>query len=64
MCASFVLTQEYHTLVQKMRKSEKVLTIRLPDLELDKLEKYCCENKRTKTDVIREFIRSLDVAHK
>jgi predicted DNA-binding protein len=47
-----------------MRKSEKVLTIRLPDLELDKLEKYCCENKRTKTDVIREFIRSLDVAHK
>jgi predicted DNA-binding protein len=40
-------------------KSDKVLTIRLPDLELDRLEKYCERNKRTKTDVVREFIRSL-----
>ncbi|MBO3462649.1 ribbon-helix-helix protein, CopG family [Aetokthonos hydrillicola] len=41
--------------------SDKVLTVRLPDIELDRLEKYCEQNKRTKTDVVREFIRRLKI---
>jgi predicted DNA-binding protein len=39
--------------------SDKVLTIRLPASELEKLESYCIKKGRTKTDVIREMIRKL-----
>lgn len=39
--------------------TSKQLNVRLPDIELEILEDYCAEHKRTKTDVIREFIRSL-----
>ncbi|NDJ20945.1 ribbon-helix-helix protein, CopG family [Nostoc sp. B(2019)] len=39
--------------------SEESLTIRLPASEKETLEKYCKRVKRTKTDVIREFIRGL-----
>jgi len=37
------------------------LNIRLPEWEGDHLETYCKITARTKTDVVREFIRSLSV---
>ena len=43
--------------------SNKVLTIRLPASELERLESYCIERGRTKTDVVREMIRRLRVTH-
>ncbi|MEN9213656.1 MAG: ribbon-helix-helix protein, CopG family [Gloeomargarita sp. DG02_4_bins_56] len=39
--------------------SDRVLTIRLPNEELVKLENYCAAKGRTKTDVLRELIRKL-----
>lgn len=42
-----------------MSKNVKVLTIRLPEAEMLRLEFYCANSGRTKTDVIREHIRSL-----
>lgn len=41
--------------------SDKVLTIRLPSGELDRLERYCSYKGKTKTDVLREMIRRLRV---
>jgi predicted DNA-binding protein len=35
------------------------LNIRLPEQEIEVLEAYCKKAGRTKTDVIREFIRAL-----
>ena len=45
----------------KKRLSDRVLTIRLPELELEKLEAYCHATKRTKTDVVREMIRKIKI---
>ncbi len=42
-------------------KSDKVLTIRLPERDLLKLEAYCRADGKTKTEVIRQFIHSLPV---
>lgn len=42
-------------------KSDKVLTIRLPERDLLRLEAYCMEDGKTKTEVIRHFIHSLPV---
>lgn len=39
--------------------STKYLTVRVPVEKLKLLERYCKKHKRTKTDVVREFIRSL-----
>jgi predicted DNA-binding protein len=36
------------------------LNIRIPDKESDILEAYCARTGRTKTDVVREFLRSLE----
>jgi len=36
------------------------LTIRLTEKEAEMLLRYCLENGRTRTDVLREFIRTLD----
>ncbi|HBB31279.1 MAG TPA: CopG family transcriptional regulator [Cyanobacteria bacterium UBA8803] len=47
-----------------MAKSVKVLTIRVPEIEMLQLEAYCTNNGRTKTDVIREYIRRLKVEDK
>ncbi|MCC3421673.1 MAG: hypothetical protein JGK24_23960 [Microcoleus sp. PH2017_29_MFU_D_A] len=44
-----------------MSKNVKVLTIRLPEVEMLRLEAYCANSGRTKTDVIREQIRNLKV---
>lgn len=38
---------------------ENHLSIRIPAAEMTILEQYCTKYKRTKTDVVREFIRSL-----
>ncbi|MEH2360712.1 ribbon-helix-helix protein, CopG family [Nostoc sp.] len=38
---------------------EKQLNIRIPEKEMDVLERYCKQTSRTKTDVLRELIRSL-----
>jgi len=40
--------------------SEKQLSVRLPEHEMELLERYAEKAKRTKTDVIREFIRTLE----
>ncbi|MGK7882350.1 MAG: hypothetical protein AB4060_19950 [Crocosphaera sp.] len=42
-------------------KSDKVLTIRLPERDLLRLEAYCRADGKTKTEVIRQFIHSLPV---
>jgi hypothetical protein len=38
------------------------LNVEIPDIEMERLNKYCEMTKRSKTDVIREFIRSLPVS--
>jgi predicted DNA-binding protein len=40
----------------------KQLNIRVPDQEMEILEQYAKATHRAKTDIIREFIRSLDSA--
>lgn len=42
-----------------MTTKTKNLNIRVPEKEWDLLIEYCEKKKRTKTDVLREFIRSL-----
>ncbi|QCS50045.1 CopG family transcriptional regulator [Picosynechococcus sp. PCC 11901] len=37
----------------------KNLNVRISDREWQLLEQYCKKHQRSKTDVIREFIRSL-----
>ena len=39
--------------------AQKQLNIRIPEHELKILARYARQTKRTKTDIIREFIRSL-----
>ena len=39
------------------------VTFRLPEAERRILERYCGESQRTKTDVLRELIRALDLKH-
>ncbi|MDJ0706759.1 MAG: ribbon-helix-helix domain-containing protein [Leptolyngbyaceae cyanobacterium MO_188.B28] len=39
--------------------AQKQLNIRIPEHELKILARYARKTKRTKTDIIREFIRSL-----
>jgi chorismate mutase len=38
---------------------ERHLSIRIPAVEMSVLEQYCKKYRRSKTDVVREFIRSL-----
>jgi predicted DNA-binding protein len=46
------------------RTSDKILTVRVPDIEMERLDTYCAQTKRTKTDVIRELIRRLPIKEK
>ncbi|MGB3695261.1 MAG: hypothetical protein WA865_22040 [Spirulinaceae cyanobacterium] len=43
-------------------KSDKVLTIRLPEKDLKYLEAYCIDQGKTKTEVLRGLIHSLPVS--
>ena len=42
---------------------QKQLNIRVPAHELKILNRYARKTKRTKTDILREFIRSLNHQH-
>jgi len=43
-----------------IQMKEKHLSIRVPENEMKILEKYVKKTKRTKTDLVREWIRSLE----
>jgi predicted DNA-binding protein len=43
---------------------KKSVFFRLADEELEKLEAYCESNGRSKSDVLRELIRSLKIKKK
>ena len=46
-------------MVRTKHKSDKVLTIRLPERDLMHLERYCSAEGRTKTEVLRQLIQGL-----
>ncbi|AVP90048.1 ribbon-helix-helix domain-containing protein [Synechocystis sp. B12] len=46
-------------MIRTKPKSDKVLTIRLPEKDLVHLERYCAAEGRTKTEVLRQLIRNL-----
>jgi predicted DNA binding CopG/RHH family protein len=48
-------------MVRTKPKSDKVLTIRLPEKDLIHLERYCSAQGRTKTEVLRQFIQTLPI---
>lgn len=41
-------------------KSDKYLTVRLPESELEILKRYCEMTGRRQTDVVREWVRDLE----
>jgi hypothetical protein len=41
-------------------RSDKVLTIRIPEKDLKHLESYCIAHGKTKTEVIRSLIQQLE----
>lgn len=43
-------------------RSDKVLTIRIPEKDLKRLEAFCIAHEKTKTEVIRSLIQQLEVA--
>jgi hypothetical protein len=45
-------------------RSDKVLTIRVPEKDLRRLEAFCILQEKTKTEVIRGFIHQLEVPEK
>jgi len=56
-CALLVHSQ--YTPCTAMSTTSRQMTIRLPQIELDRIEAYSKRTGRTKTDILREFIRSL-----
>ncbi|MBD2654044.1 hypothetical protein [Synechocystis salina] len=46
-------------MIRTKPKSDKVLTIRLPEKDLIHLERYCTAEGRTKTEVLRQLIQNL-----
>lgn len=56
-CALLVYLQ--YTSYTAMSTTSRQMTIRLPQIELDRIEAYSKRTGRTKTDILREFIRSL-----
>ncbi|MBE9175583.1 ribbon-helix-helix protein, CopG family [Synechocystis salina LEGE 06155] len=46
-------------MIRTKPKSDKVLTIRLPEKDLVHLERYCAAEGRTKTEVLRQLIQNL-----
>lgn len=49
-----------YSILPDMSTMKRRLDFRIEQIELDILEKYCKRVGRTKTDVLREFIRSLN----
>ena len=52
-------TTQYSTSSGKRNMSLKQLNVKIPEQELRILEAFADKTERTKTDIIREFIRSL-----
>jgi predicted DNA-binding protein len=50
---------QYTTPASKRNMSLKQLNVKIPEQELKILEAFADKTERTKTDIIREFIRSL-----
>jgi predicted DNA-binding protein len=50
---------QYSTPTSKRTMSLKQLNVKIPEQELRILEAFAEKTERTKTDIIREFIRSL-----
>jgi predicted DNA-binding protein len=50
---------QYNTPTSKRTMSLKQLNVKIPEQELRILEAFAEKTERTKTDIIREFIRSL-----
>ena len=50
---------QYSTLSNTRTMSLKQLNVKIPEQELRILEAFAEKTERTKTDIIREFIRSL-----
>jgi hypothetical protein len=48
-----------HSTLSKKNMSLKQLNVKIPEQELRILEAFAEKTERTKTDIIREFIRSL-----
>jgi predicted DNA-binding protein len=48
-----------HTTLSTRTMSLKQLNVKIPEQELKILEAFAEKTERTKTDIIREFIRSL-----
>lgn len=40
--------------------NNKIINIRVPENEFDALARYAAQTRRTKTEVVREFLRSLE----
>ena len=49
----------YHKLGYNHIMKKKSITFLVPELESDRLTKYCLLTGRTQSDVLREFIRTL-----
>jgi hypothetical protein len=49
------------TMARTKPPSDKELKIRLPKHELDILEAYCTKHGKSKTEAVRELIRSLKI---
>ena len=52
-------TTQHSTSSGKRNMSLKQLNVKIPEQELRILEAFADQTERTKTDIIREFIRSL-----
>lgn len=50
---------QYTTSATRRTMSLKQLNVKIPEQELKILEAFADQTERTKTDIIREFIRSL-----
>jgi predicted DNA-binding protein len=50
---------QYSVPASKRNMSLKQLNVKIPEQELKILEAFADKTERTKTDIIREFIRSL-----
>jgi predicted DNA-binding protein len=54
-----IQSTQYSTPTNKRTMSLKQLNVKIPEQELRILEAFAEKTERTKTDIIREFIRSL-----
>lgn len=53
-------TYVVHIALQSKPMNNKVLNIRVPENEFDVLTRWAAQTRRTKTEIVREFLRSLE----